>query len=133
MFNYKSYRYSKGENPALDAQFADAREYGKIRAGETAVFWKSGLRWYFISLEKVQRIFRRVEPVYGRLCCGGQSFLIEWLVLLLEDGSELVLHVGDEIVGESVKKAAEELLEHLKRHNPRIQYGKVYEVKCSET
>lgn len=133
MFDYKPYRYHKGENPALDAQFAAAPEYGKIRAGETAVFWKSGLRWHTIPLEGVQRIFRRVEAVHGRLCCGGKSFLIQWLVLMLEDGSELVLHIGDEIVGESMKKTAEALLEHLKQHNPRIQYGKVYDTQCSET
>ena len=120
MFNYKPYRYTKGENPALDADFASASAYEKIRPGEASVFWKSGLRWHHIPVGKIQRVFRRVEPVYGKLCCGGRSFLIEWLVLILTDGSELVLHIGDD-----VQKKAEALLVHMKEHHPQIEYGKV--------
>lgn len=128
MFNYKPYRYTKGENTALDAQFTNAPAYGKIRPAETVLFWKSGLRWHQIPLDQIQRIFRRVEAVHGRLCCGGRNFIIEWLVLILQDGSELVLHIGDD-----VKKDAEALLEHLKATHPQIQYGKVYDTPCSET
>lgn len=119
MFNYKSYRYTKGTDPQLDAQFAAAKSYEKVRPGVTALFWKSGLHWHTIPLTNVQRIFRRVEPVYGKLCCGGRSFLIEWLVLILNDGSELVLHIGDD-----VKKQAEALLQALKDAHPEIHYGK---------
>lgn len=132
MSSYKAYHYIKGQNPVLDAEFASASTYEKIRMGKTALFWKSGLRWYSVSLNEVQRIFRRVEPVYGRLCCGGQSFLIEWLVLVLSDGEELVLHIGDNIVGSSVQKQAEALLDSLKLFHPQIQYGKVSSI-CSET
>lgn len=124
MSDYKPYRYIKGENPALDSDFLAAPLYEKIRPGKNALFWKSGFRWYCIPMEKIQRIFRRVEPVYGRLCCGGQSFLIEWLVLILADGSELTLHIGDNIVGTSVQKQAEALLDTLKLSHPQMQYGK---------
>ena len=120
MVNYKPYRYVKGENPAVDADFAAASLYEKIRPGKDGIFWKSGLRWYRIPLTNVQRIFRRVEPVYGRLCCGGRSFIIEWLVLVLNDGSELVLHIGDD-----VPKSAEALLQRLQNQHPQLQYGKV--------
>lgn len=125
MFNYKSYRYTKGEDPALDTQFAAAPSYGKIRPGQTVVFWKSGLRWHVIPLEGIQRIFRRIETVHGRLCCGGNTYIIEWLVLILEDGSELVLHIGDDISIGKLSKEAAALLEYLKQTQPQIQYGKV--------
>ena len=124
MFNYKPYRYNKGENPALDAEFASAVVYEKIRMGKTALFWKSGLRWYWISLEKAQRIFRRVEQVHGRLCCGGQNFIIHWLVLVLPNGEELVIHVGDDVVGTAVRDQADALLASLSVSHPQIQYGK---------
>ena len=124
MFNYKPYRYTKGSDPALDAQFAAAPEYGKIRPGQSVLFWKSGLRWHVISLEGLQRIFRRVETVHGRLCCGGKTYIIQWLVLILADGSELVLHIGDDIECGSLRKDAEALLEWLRSAHPQIQYGK---------
>ena len=125
MTDYKPYRYIKGVNPAQDAEFSAAPVYEKIRAGQTTLFWKSGLRWHAIPLKNVQRIFRRVEPVYGKLCCGGQSFFIEWLVLVLSNGEELVLHIGDRVVGDSMQKIAEALLEALKHSHPQIQFGKV--------
>lgn len=124
MFNYKSYRYNKGENPALDAEFASAVVYEKIRMGKTALFWKSGLRWHVIPLEGVQRVFRRVEQVHGRLCCGGQNFIIHWLVLVLPNGEELVIHVGDDVVGTAVRDQADALLASLSVSHPQIQYGK---------
>lgn len=117
--NLKPYIYVKGADAALDAEFTAASSYSKVKPGQTALFWKSGLRWYAIPLTQVQRIFRRVEPVYGKLCCGGQSFIIEWLVLILQDGSELVIHIGDD-----VKKQAEALLLALKDTHPELQYGK---------
>ena len=124
MFNYKPYRYTKGENPALDADFASATAYEKVHLGETALFWKSGLRWYWFPLERARRIFRRLEPVQGRLCCGGQSFIIEWLVVVQDNGEELVIHIGDTVIGDQVRKQAEALLDSLKHAHPQIQYGK---------
>ncbi|MBQ6999716.1 MAG: hypothetical protein IJN67_01555 [Oscillospiraceae bacterium] len=120
MANYKQYLYTKGT--ALDGEFSAAPAFGKIRPGKHHLFWKSGLRWYGIPLTDLQRIYRRVEPVFGKLCCGGRSFIIEWLVLVLHDGSELALHIGDD-----VQKQAEALLQHLKDVHPQIQYGKVYD------
>lgn len=118
--NVKAYLYSKGNDPILDQDFLSAKAYGKVKAGRQAVFWKSGLRWYAMPAENLQRIFRRVEPVYGKLCCGGRSFFIEWLVLVLPSGEELVIHIGDD-----VQKEAEALLEHLQQLHPVLSYGKV--------
>lgn len=121
MANYKQYGYSKGEDPALDAEFASAASYGKVKAGENGIFWKSGLRWYHIPMENIRRIFRRVETVHGKLCCGGQTFIIEWLVLILQDGTEVVIHIGD-----NEQKKAVALLQSLKDTHPEIAYGKYY-------
>ena len=71
--NLKPYIFKKRTNPTLDAEFAAGTDYGWVRPGQTAVFWRGGLHWYAVALSEVQRIFRRVEPVYGKLCCGGNS------------------------------------------------------------
>lgn len=118
MVNYKPYLYTKGT--PMEGDFSTAPAFGKIRAGREYLFWKSGFRWYGIPLTELRRIYRRVEPVYGRLCCGGRNFIIEWLVLVLHDGSELVLHIGDD-----VQKQAEALMRYLESAHPQLQYGKV--------
>ena len=122
MANYKQYLYTKGSDAAMDSEFSAAPAFRKIRVGSRHLFWKSGLRWYCIPLADLQRIYRRVEQIVGRLCCGGRTFVIEWLVLVLSDGSELVVHIGDD-----VKKDAEALMVHLQNTHPQIQYGKVYD------
>ena len=117
--NLKQYVYKKKETPALDAEFAAGQDYGWVRPGQTAVFWKNGLRWHAVPLTQVQRIFRRVEPVYGKLCCGGNSFIMEKLVLILKNGTELELYIGDDI-----EKKAAALLEFLQTGHPEIAFGK---------
>lgn len=119
MTKYSANIYTKGTDPVLDADFEAAARYGKVKPGNTAIFWKTGLRWRYLPMSDIQRIFRRVEPVYGKLCCGGKSFLIEWLVLALHDGNELVIHIGDD-----AKVQAQALLQALKETHPQLQYGK---------
>lgn len=117
--NLKPYVYKKRTNPALDGEFASGKDYGWVRPGQTAVFWRAGLHWHVVALSEVQRIFRRVEPVYGKLCCGGNSFIMEKLVLILKDGTELELYIGDDI-----EKKAAALLDFLKDTHPEILFGK---------
>ena len=117
--NLKPYVYKKGGDPALDQDFAAGKDYGWVRPGQTAVFWKNGLRWYAVPLTQVQRIFRRVEPVYGKLCCGGRSFIMEYLVIIRKDGSELELYIGDDM-----EKKAAALLNFLKQSHPELAFGK---------
>lgn len=126
MADHRQYIYVKGSIEALDGEFARTRAYGKVRPGETTLFWRYGLRRFAIPFGDIQRIYRRVEQVVGRLCCGGRTYVIEWLVLVRSDGEELVLHIGDQ-----VKKEAEALLVHLRQTHPEIQYGKVYEKHVS--
>ncbi len=118
--NVKQYAFVRGSDPVLDGEFAAAKAYGNIRPGETVIFWKSGLRWCAISVAEIQRIHRRLEPVVRRMCCGGRSYYVEWLVLILQSGEELMLRIGDDM-----KKDAEALFAHLQERYPDIQYGKV--------
>ena len=119
MNEFTPYLYTKGTDAALDAQLAAAQKFGKVRVGADTVFWRSGLRLYAFPLSRVQRIFRRVIPVFGKLCCGGRNFDIERLVLVLTDGTEVDIHVGDD-----VRREAEQLLKALQDAHPELEYGK---------
>ena len=116
----KQYLFSKGTDAVLDADFDMAKAYGRVRPGQQVIFWKRGLRWYALPVADIQRIHRRLEPVIRKLCCGGKSYYIEYLVMILKNGQELMVHIGDDI-----PKDAEALLAALKEQHPGIQYGKV--------
>ena len=80
--NWKQYAYTKGSDAGLDRDFAEAEARVKVKPGKQAIFRKSGLRWRRLPVSEIQRVFRRVEPFYGKLYCGGRSFFIERLVLV---------------------------------------------------
>jgi len=115
----KSYRYIAKEDAALDAEFATAAHYENVKLGTGHLFWKPMFRWHVIPISQSTRIFRRVQDVHGRLCCGGRSFRMEKLVLILKNGEELEIHIGDD-----VGKKAKALLEALQTGHPQIAYGK---------
>ena len=100
-------------------EFDAAVRFGNLRLGEKRLFWKSGLRRYAVELAAVRRVWRQEENVYGKLCCGGRSYVIHRLVLRLEDGKELKLHIGDD-----EKAAAEALLQLIAERFPHIAIGK---------
>jgi len=126
MVNHKQYIYVKGNDEALDREYGRTKAFSKVRPGETMLFWRYGLRRFAIPFGDIRRIYRRVEAVIQKLCCGGKSYYIEWLVLVLHNGEEVVLHIGDD-----VQKDAVALLEYLQRTHPEIQYGKVYDKHVS--
>lgn len=117
--NLKSYYYTKGTDAQLDSEYEAAAKFGKVKLGATSLFWRAGLKQYVIPFESIQRIHRRINTFIGRLCAGGRQTDVEYLVLILRDGSELVLHIGD-----NVKKTAEGLFAALQESHPEIKYGK---------
>ena len=117
--NLKQFRYTRQQDPALDERFGAAVAYGQVKLGENVLFWKKGLNWFFLPLDRVGRVFRRVEHVYGKLCCGGRSYDIQSLVLILTDGTELEVLVGDDM-----KMQAENLYQALQDQHPHLKFGK---------
>ena len=106
------------EDPALDGEYRDAREIGKIKMGELHLFFKKGLKTYFIAYHDVHRLFRRIEAVPVRMCCGRGTLEIENLVVCGEGDKELA---QVQLPG---KKAAQILMKELTERVPEAQIGK---------
>ena len=100
-------------------EYEQALAFGNVRLGEKRLFWKSGMKLYALELDTVARVWRQEENVYGKLCCGGRSYVIHRLVLRLENGRELTVHIGDD-----AKDAALALLDALREQFPHIAIGK---------
>ncbi len=119
-----AYRYAKRADPAVDGDFSAAPAFSKVKVGRKNLFWKHGLRWYTLDFDRVQRVYRQAEAVYGRLCAGGKSYFIQRLVVIQKDGTALTIHIGDD-----VKKEAEALYACLQECRPELAFGK--EEVCS--
>ena len=115
----KKYVYVRNVNIKADQEFLETEKYGNVKPGNTMLFWKRGLKWYVVSLEEVNRIYRRVEYVYGKNCVGRDKYEMQRLVLVLKNGEELEIPVGDRM-----EKKAVELMEYLQKEHAEILFGK---------
>lgn len=71
---------------ALQEECKQAREIGKLRLGQRHLYFRSGLKSYYIPYSDIQRYFRRVMRVPAKMCCGKGDFEIENLVICGEKG-----------------------------------------------
>ena len=76
-----------GEDAALlREEHRQAREIGTLRLGQENLYFRAGLKVYYIPYGDIRRYFRRVMQVPAKLCCGKGDFEIENLVICGEGG-----------------------------------------------
>lgn len=114
----EEFRYKKQKFPELDQEFKAGGLYGKIKLGNKHLFWKKGLYWYYVPFSKLTRIFRRIEAVNSKMCCGNVSFDIQKLVCCCDD-TQLEL-----LIGEGNEREAAQLFLDIKQQHPDLLYGK---------
>ena len=85
----------------LETEYAQAYAVGKLRLGQERLYFRAGLRAYYIPYRDIRRYFRRVTEVPAKLCCGRGNFAIESLVIC-DEARELA---QIELPGERAAKA----------------------------
>ena len=98
------------DEAALKNNYKNAHEIGVLRIAEECVFFRSGLKTYYIAYPDISRFFRRVQSVPAKLCCGRGTFEIENLVLMSGDKEIAQIQMPGERAG---KAAMAELREKL--------------------
>ena len=101
----------------LKTEFGKARAFGVVRAGETCLFFRSGLKEYFVPYHAIGRCFRRVQMVPARMCCGKGEFQIENLVVCVEEKEVAQIQLPG-------TRAAQALIEELKTKIPGCIFSK---------
>lgn len=114
-----TFGYRRGEDGNVDREFKMASGYGKVKLGQEYIFWKKGFTWSMLELSSIKRIYRKIEGVDTKMCCGNVNFDIQKLVFLLRDGNGFEV-----LIGEGMLKEADALYRKLKDEHPEIQYGK---------
>lgn len=118
--NWKPYLYTKRKDLAVDSDFEQGVSYGRLKLGREHIFWELGFRWYAVPLARVRRAYRRVEETLMQVGCRPGVKGIQKLMLVLEDGTDLALQIGE---GDR-EEVAEALYEALRHSHPEIRYGK---------
>ncbi len=74
------------EPEALQAEYREGREIGRIRLGAAVLFFRSRRKVFYIPYTEIRRYFRRVLLVPAKMCCGRGNFQMEHLVLCGDEG-----------------------------------------------
>lgn len=104
------------EAGALAAEYKAAGELGGVRLGELHLYFRAGLKTWFIAYRDIRRVFRRVQVIPA----GGKKradFRLENLVICGEAGELAQL----QIPGEGAAKRLMDVLEELV---PEAEFGK---------
>ena len=115
---FYSLTVSQSEERQLESEYKTARQVGKLRLGELHMYFRTGLKTYYIPYRDVHRYFRRIQSVPAKLCCGKGDFEIENLVICGEGDVELA---QIQLPG---TKAARLLMEDLKKRMPDVAVGR---------
>ena len=112
-------------NPLTEARIDDAvlrneyrsgRAIGVIRLGESVLFFRAKLKTYYVPYSGITRVFRRVQLVPARMCCGRGDLSIENLVICGRDEAEIA---QIQLPGDRAGKA---IIEELKVRIPDIPF-----------
>lgn len=102
---------------ALASEYKAAREIGKVRLGELRLYFRSGLKTFYIPYRDIRRCFRRVELIPAKMCCGKGDFELENIVICGESGELAQVQLPGERAGKA-------LMEELQRRVPEAEFGK---------
>lgn len=99
----------------LQADYAAAQKQEKLKLGEKCLYIAHTLYTEYMPYEAIERAYRRVEDVRGKLCCGVITYEIHHLVMVI-DGKEVAVLLES-------KDAAQKALEQIADKNPKAQIG----------
>ena len=103
---------------ALEQDYAQARETGKMRLGERFLFFRKFSGISFLPYGQIVRAWLRQEEVNAKLCCGTANFDQFYVVMACADGRERRGHVED-------KASGQRCLDHIAAKNPEVKIGYV--------
>ena len=104
------------DDAVLQNEYRSGREIGVIRLGESVLFFRAKLKTYYVPYSGITRVFRRVQLVPARMCCGRGDLSIENLVICGRDEAEIA---QIQLPGDRAGKA---LIEELKVRIPDIPF-----------
>ena len=105
-----------GERDALLEEYKNAYRVDRLCLGERRLYFRSGLRVFYIPYADIRRYFRRVMRVPTKLCCGMGDLTFEHLVIC-GDGGELAQ------IGLSGEKAARAVMARMALLAPDADAG----------
>ena len=102
----------------LEQEYTQAQDLGKLRLGESLLFFRKFSGVSFLPYGQITRAWLRQEEVKARMCCATANFDQFFLVAACADGQERRGQVIDKASGQAC-------LDHISAKNPSVKIGYV--------
>ena len=100
----------------LEQEYTQAQDLGKLRLGESLLFFRKFSGVSFLPYGQITRVWLRQEEVRARMCCATANFDQFYLVMACTDGQERRGQVLD-------KPTGQQCLDHIAAQNPSVKIG----------
>ncbi len=105
------------DGQALSSEYAGGRTVGKLRLGDTRLYFNVGRKVYYLPYTDLRRCFRRVQLVAAKLCCGKGNIEVENLVICGDEGELAQIQLPGARAGKAV-------MEELRQLAPHAEFGR---------
>ncbi len=102
----------------LLADYQSGWQVGKLRVGQSHLFFREGGETVCVPYSAVRYCYRRIEATPARLCCGAGNLETEYLMLVGEDGQLAKIQVPDGRAGKVLLERLRPLIPHAQFHKP---------------
>lgn len=103
---------------AVSSDYEASLHFEKLRVGALGAYFRDGFKTRFLSYDRVERVFLRIQEVNGKLCCGSTTYAYFRLVFVV-DGKEYVDYMSEN------EKAMRDALEAIRAAAPQVAIGYV--------
>lgn len=104
--------------PEVTQDYESAQVFDKVRIGALGAYFRDGFKIRFLSYDRVERVFLRIQEVNGKLCCGSTTYAYFRLVFVV-DGKEYADALSEN------EKAMRAALEAIRSAAPNVAIGYV--------
>lgn len=104
--------------PEVTQDYENAQVFDKVRIGALGAYFRDGFKIRFLSYDRVDRVFLRIQEVNGKLCCGSTTYAYFRLVFVV-DGKEYADALSEN------EKAMRAALEAIRSAAPNVAIGYV--------
>ena len=105
------------DSALLKADFKQSEKKGRVRIGESVLYFKSGLKIFYVPYKEIYRVFRRIKAVPARISRTRSEIRLEFLVLCSKKEEIAEIDLSDESVSNAI-------IGEIQKRNPDVKIGK---------
>ena len=109
---------NKDSTTDLASLCKNGHSIGPVIISDGYLFVKKGFRYYYISYNDADKIFRRVRRLHANICCGDGDIEVEYLVIYAQERELMEVTLPGKKAARAIIDELNKIAEHLDTSAP---------------